>query len=377
MPATHVTHALPGPQTPLSVRLPTPRQSKASLVRCSPDASPPVSPNTGGKQAFGTKLQGLGGFFAKGKPQGSTQTVVQAPSSCATTECRELLEPPTSFGSGDGGNSIIGGGGDITNRQTREGDQGGFPNPFEIIVAGVRDRLETDSEFAYKLLVECGLDASIIIGVNLAKRGKRFWKEAEFVGCQVCVSLLNDFALVYLLAPTSRTRAVAAGSLQAKIAALPAHMFQRAAPGMPGFTAAQRLGCFALKAVQYGTIGFVMGCTGTGIVHGLTNTREKLDPSSTPPPVTQSMLGTGLGWLIFMGLSSNVRYNTINAAEDFLYSSMSGAAPKLGSIGLRLANNVYSSYAWLELAKKLKLDRPRQAGQPQSEVINMVSLQQT
>ena len=60
----------------------------------------------------------------------------------------------------------------------------------------MRDRLETDPEFAYKLLVECGLDATIIIGVTLAKRGKRFWKEAEFGGCQVsCGRQLSRYHL--------------------------------------------------------------------------------------------------------------------------------------------------------------------------------------
>ena len=137
---------------------------------------------------------------------------------------------------------------------------------------------------------------------------------------QLAVSLLNDFALVYLLAPVAARSAVSRGPLRMMLASLPAHALQRAQPGQPAFTAAQRLACFAIKAVQYGSVGFAMGCMGTGLVHGLTAMRERADTSYEPPPVVQPILGTGLGWLYFMGMSSNMRYNTINAMEDALYS---------------------------------------------------------
>ncbi len=50
---------------------------------------------------------------------------------------------------------------------------------------------------------------------------------------QCCVSLLCDFALVYLLAPTLLPSAAPASRLGRKIAGLPAHVFQSALPGQP------------------------------------------------------------------------------------------------------------------------------------------------
>lgn len=49
---------------------------------------------------------------------------------------------------------------------------------------------------------------------------------------QVAVSLLNDFALVYLLAPTPECSVLKRGSLRARLAELPAHVFQRAPAGL-------------------------------------------------------------------------------------------------------------------------------------------------
>ena len=45
--------------------------------------------------------------------------------------------------------------------------------------------MEADPSFIYKLCVECGLDAAIILSVNLATRKDRFLSQLEFVGCQV------------------------------------------------------------------------------------------------------------------------------------------------------------------------------------------------
>ena len=50
---------------------------------------------------------------------------------------------------------------------------------------------------------------------------------------QCCVSLLCDFALVYLLAPTLAPSAAPASRLGRKVARLPAHVFQAALPGQP------------------------------------------------------------------------------------------------------------------------------------------------
>ncbi len=99
--------------------------------------------------------------------------------------------------------------------------------------------------------------------------------------------------------------------------------------------------------------------TGTSLVHGLTELRERMDPSFTPPATMQSIVGTGAGWLYFMAFSSNVRYNLVNACEELLYTRYPGAViPKLASVGLRLVNNFVGAANWIQVAHMMKLSVP-------------------
>ena len=49
-----------------------------------------------------------------------------------------------------------------------------FANPLAFLLCGLRGRLAADPFFSRKLLVECGLDAAIIVGVNWNARRERF-----------------------------------------------------------------------------------------------------------------------------------------------------------------------------------------------------------
>jgi hypothetical protein len=253
--------------------------------------------------------------------------------------------------------------------------RGNTANIFLLLVNGVKDRIKADPDFTYKLLVECGLDAAIILGVNYNLRGEDFLAEIDFTLCQLAISLLSDFALVYLLAPTTASTALAkigAASfastsstnssttrirrLKAWVEALPAHVFQKSSisTSTPPFTIGHRAGTFLLKAVQYGSVGSTMGFLGTSAVHALIRTRELLDPAFSPPTTVQSPQGVAAAWGTFMASSSNVRYNLVNASEDFLYSK-GGVIGKLGSVVLRLANNWAGAAQWIVLCNRTTL----------------------
>ena len=234
-----------------------------------------------------------------------------------------------------------------------------FSDPVALLLRGIRGRLAADPFFVQKLLVECGLDATIIIGVNISARKDRFLPEIEFTACQLAVSLLSDFALVYLLAPSTLRSAAAAGSLRAKLEALPSHVFQ-SSPHLLGpapFTPISRLSTFLVKALQYGGVGYVMGCVGAASVRGLIMVRQRFDPVFSPPEKVQSLVGTGLCWSAFMATSSNARYNVVNGLEEALYRR-SGRVGTLGSVVLRLMNNWAGAAQWVAVTNRINLDVP-------------------
>jgi len=220
-------------------------------------------------------------------------------------------------------------------------------------VAGyVTARSRADPHFFFKLVAECGNDAVIIVGVNMAARGSRFLHEIEFVLCHLTVSLLCDVALVSMLAPTVGVARPATG-LGAALARLPANVFEPS-------SIASKLGCLVYKGVLYAFTGAVMGYTGTQVVHRLTDLKEALDPAFVPPATMQDPILTGLGWLFFMGVSSNIRYQALAGSEKYLFRAFPGAVSKSASVLLRFANNVFGSSQWLRIADALGASKSRE-----------------
>jgi hypothetical protein len=173
---------------------------------------------------------------------------------------------------------------------------------------------------------------------------------------QILVSCSNDFALVYLLSPTLASASIKTNWLSRALQSLPPHIF---ASGL--YNTRQRVGCSAYKALQYGVIGFTMGVLGSFGVNRLTDLRELADDSFEPPSEAPSAILTGLGWLYFMGINSNIRYNLVACAEQVLYRRHPGSISKLGSVALRLANNFLGAYQWVNLADMIGVSQPRKS----------------
>lgn len=285
----------------------------------------------------------------------SSPTHAQDSAILATTTTQARIEHTTDVGSGTGNGAGSGSPPDDTNNK-RWDDSGDSPSrgagmgPLALLLRGVRGRLEADPYFTTKLLIECGLDAAIITGANIAARKERFLRELEFTFCHLAISLLSDFGLVYLLAPSTTRPPPVTGSLRArlKLNLLPAHVFQLSPAGQVPFSAKARLATFLLKGVQYGAIGLCMGALGAACVHGLIIIREHIDPTFEPPKSVQSILGTGAVWSGFMATSSNLRYNALTVLEDMMYLQGPGMG-KIGSFALRLVNNYAGAAQWVKV----------------------------
>ena len=270
-------------------------------------------------------------------------------------------------GAGDGGAGAGGGagGGGGGSGGPGGGDGGGgggdwkrFPLaiPFVALWDGFVSRMQADPNFLFKVVAEVAMDVTLIIMVNKARRGERFWPELEFTLTQCMVSACNDASLVFLLAPTTAKAAgAAATSAVGKwLEALPSYCMQ---PG--SYALSQRVATYFVKGSVYWCIGFVMGGIGTGIVHKLTEARVRSEPDYEPPAEMQPLVPAMFAWGAFMAVSSNTRYQIVNGLEaHVIFKFLPGALGRAVSFGTRACNNAIGGITWIEWARIVKLNQP-------------------
>lgn len=87
-------------------------------------------------------------------------------------------------------------------------------------------------------------------------------------------------------------------------------MFQ---PG--NYSMLDRAGTFVYKGVQFAAVGFVAGLGGTALSNLLLSIRKKMDPKFEIQNEAPPMVLNALTWAGHMGLSSNLRYQTLNGLE--------------------------------------------------------------
>jgi len=228
----------------------------------------------------------------------------------------------------------------------------------------VRDRLLRDPRYLFKVGAEVAIDAGCATVAEVRKRGDEFWDEFEFYLSDLVVGCVLDVVLVTLMAPAmpigrknAGARALAAtrsNSLAAKLVAplreaaskVPSAVLEASVPGARPYSLAQRTGCLFVKFGEYSLAGMGCGLVGQSVANGLMAAKRKFSESRaaasaaaaaaaaekeggkwgmkkkkqpaaaavvhlTPPPVGM----TALTWGLFMGVSSNVRYQIVYGLE--------------------------------------------------------------
>ncbi|KAJ4832532.1 Protein RETICULATA-RELATED 3, chloroplastic [Turnera subulata] len=234
-----------------------------------------------------------------------------------------------------------------------------------LFTSGWRSRVAADSQFPFKVMMEQLVGVSATVLGDMATRPNFGLNELDFVFSTLVVGSILNFTLMYLLAPTAS--ASSASTLPAMFANCPAsHMFQ---PG--AYTLMNRLGTFAYKGLIFAAVGFAAGLVGTVLSNGLIKMRKKMDPSfetqNKPPPT----LLNALTWAAHMGVSSNLRYQTLNGIEFFLAKRVSPLVFKTSVVVIRCLNNVLGGVSFVVLAR---LTGSQSVGDPRTAVAEDVRL---
>ncbi|GBG64929.1 hypothetical protein CBR_g48677 [Chara braunii] len=225
----------------------------------------------------------------------------------------------------------------------------------------LRERMLADPKFLFKVLTEITIDSGCATFAEVKKRGAEFWDEFEFYLSDLLVGIVLDVALVGMLAPivtfgtVNHSSKGLQGSLSRILSQLPNSVFEAASPGR-SFTVNQRVATLFVKGAQYGVAGFLCGVVGQGIANTLMTFKRSLnkgkDGSDVPIP---PLLKSAACWALFMGVSSNLRYQMINGMERVVESSvMAKNVPLVAmafTVGIRFANNIYGGMQFVDLAR--------------------------
>ncbi|GMH26389.1 hypothetical protein Nepgr_028232 [Nepenthes gracilis] len=246
-------------------------------------------------------------------------------------------------GRGSGG-SGVGGGGWSSGGKTQSGNGGGkFNRPSSsawenlgilgIFIKGWKSRVSADPQFPFKVLMEELVGVSACVLGDMASRPNFGLNELDFVFSTLVVGLILNFVLMYLLAPTISP---SPSTLPGIFATCPnGHMFE---PG--AYRLVDRLGTFVYKGALFAAVGFAAGLLGTAISNELIKLRKKVDPdfvtANKPPPTVLN----SLTWALHMGVSSNLRYQTLNGIEFLLAKAVPPVVFKAMDVVLRCLNNV-------------------------------------
>ncbi|KAM0950486.1 hypothetical protein DsansV1_C04g0041901 [Dioscorea sansibarensis] len=213
-----------------------------------------------------------------------------------------------------------------------------------ILLEGWRSRVSADPQFPFKVLMEELVGVSACVLGDMATRPNFGLNELDFVFSTLVVGSILNFVLMYLLAPTSLSATTTLPGLFSSCP--PSHMFE---PGP--FSFPSRFGTFVYKGLTFAAVGFFAGLAGTAISNGLIAFRKRMDPEFETPNKPPPTVLNALTWALHMGLSSNLRYQTLNGIEFLMAKVLPPAGFKVSVVGLRCLNNVLGGASFVMLAR--------------------------
>ncbi|KAL6988225.1 Protein RETICULATA-RELATED 3, chloroplastic [Sarracenia purpurea var. burkii] len=276
-------------------------------------------------------------------------------------------------GGGGGGSGGWSAGENADDSSSSSSSSSSWVGPIGAFLSGWRSRVAADPQFPFKVLMEEVVGVSACVLGDMASRPNFGLNELDFVFSTLVVGCILNFVLMYLLAPTM---SASTATLPSIFASCPtSHMFE---PGPYGLL--NRFGTFVYKGVLFAAVGFAAGLAGTAISNGLIKVRKKLDPKFETPNKPPPTLLNAATWAIHMGVSSNLRYQTLNGVEFLLANLFPPVAFKSSVVVLRCLNNVLGGMTFVILARltgsqsvddgKLVIDEAGSAAAEKEKLLN-------
>ncbi|GJQ15673.1 hypothetical protein GpartN1_g7464.t1 [Galdieria partita] len=214
------------------------------------------------------------------------------------------------------------------------------------VIPGLWPRLIGNPRFEFSLLVEVLIGVTTKTFSEVRKRGKRFQNEFDFYLSDISLEIIGDIALVWLLSPVLNFKCP---SQNMKLFALPKHFLERGS-----YNWMQRFLAFFSKSFQFALVGFCASVVGHGITTGLVEIRRRKNPARMSDVHLAPVLSNSTQWGLFMGISSNSRYQLVNGIEAQIIDRIFQKTSLLASVScflLRCLNSYVGGLHWIQWAR--------------------------
>lgn len=226
-----------------------------------------------------------------------------------------------------------------------------------MAIPAYRSRALADSGFFFKLMVQELIGNRTSLASEIAVRGSDIVHELEYVASDLIVGTVIEAGFVWLLAPTLSLPSKGGSAFARFLSTLPSNMFQQST-ALRQFSMSQRAASFVYAGIQYTAIGFVAGIVGTAITYALIEGRKRLDKTYQPERPLPAVILNSAAWGVFMGISSNTRFQLVEGLELGIANLFNGKAKPLVNssiIALRFANNYWGGVQFVRFFRYLGL----------------------
>ncbi|CAN6337742.1 unnamed protein product [Urochloa humidicola] len=222
---------------------------------------------------------------------------------------------------------------------------------------GFKERLLADDLFLTKVGIECGVGIFTKTAAEYEKRRENFFKEIDFVVCDVIMAIVADFMLVWLPAPTVSLRpplAVNSGAIAKFFYNCPDNAFQIALAGR-SYSLLQRVGAIVRNGAKLFAVGTSASLIGTGATNALIKARQVVSKDSAGEVENIPILETSAAYGVYMAISSNLRYQILAGVieqrmlEPLLHRHK--LALSAMCFAVRTGNTFLGSLLWVDYAR--------------------------
>ncbi|GFH08602.1 chloroplast lumenal protein, partial [Haematococcus lacustris] len=186
---------------------------------------------------------------------------------------------------------------------------------------------------------------SFSLGSRVACLGVKF---LEYSLAGISCGLVLDVALVSLMAPAAvlggaSKAAMTTGWLQRALASVPSAVFEANIRGVKSFSLGSRVACLGVKFLEYSLAGISCGLVGQGVCNAIMHLKRSIHGTKEDDVAVPPLMKTALVWGLFMGLSSNIRYQVVYGLERVVDLTVAKHVPAVAygsTLAIRFVNNV-------------------------------------